>query len=100
MNDSKSILEDKNFACNEPNYIDKINNDLDSVIEHYSNFLKDGDFERFMPMLGKPIPIELELSIYRELTRLYWILNRFTEYGSYQWRVYNTLFSNSFNMVR
>lgn len=89
-----------NYAGNEPNYIDDVNNNLDMIMEDYSMYLRDGDYERFMPMLHESLPPEFELEIYRELARLYWILNRFTEYGSYQWRVYNTLFSNSKNMIR
>jgi len=81
-----------NYACNEPNTIETFNKDIDKVIEHYSKFLNDGDFEKYMPMIDKPDP--------KELTRIAWIMNRFTEYGSADWNLIHAFFTINFAKIR
>jgi len=81
-----------NYACNEPNYIDMINNHLEIVMERYSEFLNDGDYEKYMPMIDKPN--------YKELTRIAWIMNRFTEYGSAEWNLIHALFTINYNKIK
>ena len=80
-----------NYACNEPDYIPMINNKLDTVMNHYSRFLDDGDFEKYMPMIHSPDP--------RELTRIAWIMNRFTEYGSEEWNLIHSYFTINYNRL-
>ena len=84
-------LQNPNYACNEPEYIKTINKDCDKVMEHYSKFLNEGDFEKYMPMLDKPEP--------RELTRIAWIFNRFTEYGSEEWNLIHSYFTINYGKL-
>ena len=80
-----------NYAANEPNYIEYVNNNLDSVMNDYSKFLNDGDYEKYMPMIEHPDP--------RELCRIAWILNRFTKYGSKEWNLIHSYFAVNYDRI-
>jgi len=80
-----------NYACNEPDYIEAINNNLDYIMERYSKFLNDGDYEKYMVMIDKPD--------YKEITRIAWVMNRFTEYGSAEWNLIQAFFTINYNKI-
>ena len=62
-----------------------INNDLQTVMENYSKFLHDGDFEKYQPLINTPITEEIEQYLAREFARLYWIKGRFVEHLDAEW---------------
>ena len=77
------------FDGDEPNTVEFLNSDIETLMNGYSLFLNDGDYEKYMPYTNKGQPIDLKLLswIEQQLARLYWIKNRFTEYGSKEWHV-------------
>ena len=78
------------YAVDEPNYLATIQNDVLSVMNHYSRFLHDGDYERFQPYTDWKGLINIEDE--KELARCAWLLNRFTKYGSKEWYELHKLF--------
>ena len=82
------------YAVDEPNYLKFLHYDIDSVMNHYSTFLHDGDYEHWQPYTnGK----ELTKEDRQELTRYAWILNRFTKYGSKDWYDLHNIFMSYFH---
>ncbi len=77
------------FDGDEPNTVEWLNSNIESLMNGYSRFLDDGDYEKFMPFTNKGQPIDYKLLswIEQQLARLYWIKNRFTEYGSKEWKL-------------
>ena len=77
------------FDGDEPNTIENLNGNIDNLMNEYSKFLDDGDYNKFMPYTNKGQPIDQELLswVEQQLARLYWIKNRFTQYGSKEWKL-------------
>ena len=77
------------YAVDEPNYLSFIQLEPDVIMNYYSKFLHDGDYERWQPYTnGKQLTKEDKA----ELTRCAWILNRFTKYGSKEWHNLHKIF--------
>jgi len=77
------------FDGDEPNTVEWLESNIESLMNGYGKFLNDGDYEEFMPYTNKGQPINLKLLqwVEQQLARLYWIKNRFTAYGSKEWKL-------------
>ncbi len=77
------------YAVDEPNYLSFLKLEIDVVMNHYSTFLHDDDYEHWQPYTnGKQLTKEDK----QELTRCAWILNRFTKYCSKEWHNLHKIF--------
>ena len=82
------------YAVDEPNYLSFIQLEPDVIMNYYSKFLHDGDYEHWQPYtdrLKDRTPTDLDR---KELTRCAWILNRFTKYGSKEWHNLHKIFES------
>ena len=70
------------FDGDEPNTVEWLNGNIESLMNGYSKFLEDGDYEKFMPYTNQVIDFKVLRWVEQQLARLYWIKNRFTQYGS------------------
>ncbi len=77
------------FDGDEPNTIENLNGNIDNLMNEYSKFLDDGDYNKFMPYTNKGQPLDHTVLrwVEQQLARLYWIKNRFTQYGSKEWKL-------------
>ena len=71
--------------------INAVNNKLDAVMEKYSTFLHDGDFENHHAK-NYPIPKSLQQYITNEIKRLMWIRKQYTPWGEEQWCKYDSYY--------
>ena len=75
------------FDGDEPETVEMLNNNIDQLMEGYARFLDDGDYNKFMPYTNQVIDFKVLYWIEQHLARLYWIKNRFTAYGSKEWKL-------------
>ena len=85
------------YAANEPNYLTFLRDEIDVIMNHYSTFLHDGDYEYWQPYAAEQLQVSEE--DLPELIRCAWILNRFTEYGSKEWYELNKIFTSYFKQL-
>ena len=82
------------YAADEPNYLTFLRDEIEVVMNHYSTFLHDGDYERWQPYTDSSkdrTPTEQDR---KELARYSWVLNRFTTYGSKEWHNLHKIFES------
>ena len=68
-------------------------------LEYYSHFLKDGDYEQYMDYINGNYDKRDLIIIQRQLVRLLWIRNRFTEYSSTDCNHYATQTNAEYNKL-
>ena len=97
------MTKQEDYAIDEPDYISQLNGNLDWLMEDYSQYLHDGDYEKYQPYTnnqGKNIDLNVLYYVEQELSRLYWIKNRFTQRGSEQWDILQKAFELARNRMK
>ena len=82
-----------NYAHEEVGIQAMVDGDMDFLMNNYSRFLHDGDFEKYQFETNDPKEIRPDRKDVEELMRYLWINNRYTIYGSKRWSIYSKAFA-------
>jgi len=76
---------------------------LEMVMDYYSDFLHDGDYEKYNPNInlvpGSREYLVQALFTAREMTRAIWLMNRLTKFGDVHWSLLNKEFQVHYGMI-
>ena len=100
---TKGIDYAQQYANDEPDFqgfFTPSSKGFDKLVDDYSEFLHDGDFTKYQGFCySKKVDYDVLYYIEQELARIYWINNRFTQYGSNEWKHLSDMIQQSRNRM-